>query len=125
MDGAIAMPKIHETTQPKQHTAGAVLLRDVLDALDADHEMRERVVSLLADALAEHEPAEPAPALVDRQGLARALSVSLSTVDRVRHEGCPQVTVGDSPRFRVQAVVEWLQARTNGGPVRVIQGGRT
>jgi hypothetical protein len=51
------------------------------------------------------------PALVDRNGLAQALSVSVSTIDRLRAEGAPTVWVADAPRFEPEAVVAWLRSR--------------
>lgn len=87
-------------------------------------QLRELVADAVTDALADHAPAEPAPVLVDRAGLARALSVSLSSVDRLLREGCPMIRIGDAPRFCVADVVAWLQARQAGGPTHAITGGR-
>ncbi|MBK8994614.1 MAG: hypothetical protein IPM35_02535 [Myxococcales bacterium] len=87
-------------------------------------DLAELVRGAVADVLADHGPAQPAPALVDRAGLARALSVSLSSVDRLLREGCPRVRIGDAPRFDVADVIAWLRARQAGGPIRAIDGGR-
>jgi len=57
------------------------------------------------------ETAEPPPALLDRAGLARALGVGTTTVDRLRRDGCPVVWLGDSPRFELAACLAWLRAR--------------
>lgn len=87
-------------------------------------QLRALVAEAVADAMAELDLGEPAPELVDRRGLAQALSVSLSSVDRLIREGAPLVRVGDAPRFRVADVVAWLQARAAGGPTHAIEGGR-
>ena len=87
-------------------------------------ELRQLVTNAVADALCDQQPAQPAPELVDRRGLARALFVSLSSVDRLAREGCPCVRVCDSPRFEVAAVIDWLKARAAGGPTHAIQGGK-
>lgn len=107
------MRKIPDSTQPTQQLL-AIVQQLIGDA----------VRDAVADALCEMQPSEPSPVLVDRSGLAHALSCSLSTIDRLRSEGCPQVLVGDSPRFRVAAVVQWLEARAAGGPTHAIQGGK-
>ena len=54
---------------------------------------------------------EAEPVLLDRERLARALSVSLPTVDRLRAAGMPTVWVVQAPRFELAAVLEWI--RTN------------
>jgi hypothetical protein len=59
--------------------------------------------------------APPAPAvepLVDRRELARLLSVSIATVDRLDREGQPHVRVGDSKRYHVAEVLRWHRERT-------------
>lgn len=59
----------------------------------------------------------PAPALLDRRGLAAALGVSLSSVARLLREGLPRIMVGDSPRFELGAVLDWLRGRSEAAPV--------
>lgn len=54
---------------------------------------------------------EPAPTLRDRRGLAEALHVGVDTVDRLRRDGCPELTVGDAPRFELDRVLAWLRER--------------
>ncbi len=80
--------------------------------LEAD-ELRVIVGEALAEALASHEPA-PAPALLDRSGLARALGCSVSTVARLAKEGCPRVMLADAPRYELGAVLAWLHKRDGG-----------
>lgn len=53
----------------------------------------------------------PKPALLDRAGLARALSLGTSTVARLRREGMPTILVGDSPRFELEPCLAWLRGR--------------
>jgi hypothetical protein len=60
-------------------------------------------------ALAEQGPAEPAPRLLDRVALARALGCSPGMVDKCRREGMPCVRVGDSPRFEYEDCIAWLR----------------
>jgi hypothetical protein len=66
------------------------------------------VKTAVCEALAELRD-EPTPALLDRTGIARALGIGLTTVDRLRRDGLPCVLIGDSPRFEVNACVEWLR----------------
>jgi hypothetical protein len=71
-------------------------------------ELRELIREAVADARAE---APAAPALLDRRRLGVALGVCPDTVDRLRREGCPEVRVGDVPRFELADVLAWLKAR--------------
>jgi hypothetical protein len=75
---------------------------------------REALAELVRDAISEalaSAPVERPPALLDRNGLARMLSIGIGTVDRLRREGCPVVWLGDSPRFELAPCIEWLRAR--------------
>jgi hypothetical protein len=74
-------------------------------------------VDALLDALL--EPAEPAPPpapaldvrLVDKREAARALAVSVATIDRLDREGQPFVRVGDAKRYDLAAVLAWHRDR--------------
>lgn len=71
-------------------------------------QLTELVRSAVQEALAEQRE-DAAPALVDRAGIARALSVGTGTVDRLRRAGLPCVLIGDAPRFSVASCVAWLE----------------
>jgi hypothetical protein len=75
-------------------------------------ELRALVVEAVADALAEAGPVADRAALLDRAGLARALGVSLATIDRLRGEGMPELRLGDVPRFELDRVLAWLRERS-------------
>jgi hypothetical protein len=62
----------------------------------------------VAEALASREPA-PATMLLDRNGIAEALDCSPSLVDKMRRRGMPHVRLGDSPRFELAAVLDWVR----------------
>jgi AraC-like DNA-binding protein len=66
----------------------------------------------VVDALAEHEPAERPPALLDGAGLARELGCSTRQVSRLVGEGLPHVLVGDARRYRLEQVLSWLDRRS-------------
>jgi len=88
-----------------RHGAGltvAALVSDLARAVADELESRG-----LAPAAAQ------CPALLDRRGLAHALGCGVDTIDRLRREGCPELTLGDAPRFEVKAVIDWL--RSGGG----------
>jgi hypothetical protein len=70
-------------------------------------QLAELVRGAIDTALAEHSQGN-APALLDRNGVARALGVSTSMVDRLRKAGLPCIWLGDSPRFLVDECVSWL-----------------
>jgi hypothetical protein len=70
------------------------------------------VADALADRLAERHAAravDQRPALLGRSELANHLGVCRDTVDRLRREGCPELMVGDSPRYELDRVLEWLR----------------
>ncbi len=80
----------------------------------APAELAELVRAAVADALDERDVAPLA--LVDQQGLARALGVSTPTVRRLVREGLPELRVGDAPRYEIEACLGWLRGRRGGAP---------
>jgi excisionase family DNA binding protein len=48
--------------------------------------------------------------LYTRKTLAAYLSVTPRTIDNLRAKGLPHLMVGDSPRFKLPEVEEWLKA---------------
>lgn len=101
-------------------TIARALLVDLLDTLDADPALARR----LSDALgATTEGPAPAPALLDRAGLARALSTSPATIDRLRSEpSFPEVRLIDAPRFVLADVLAWIRSRSDGPGLRLVGG---
>lgn len=72
------------------------------------------VAALVADAVAdafERNLRQASPQLLDRAGLARALGVSTSTVDRLARAGLPCLLVCEAKRFELALVLEWLRNR--------------
>lgn len=59
-----------------------------------------------------HGGADIKQQLLDRSGLAIALGVSVSTIDRLITKGCPFVYVLDSKRFEYEKVMAWLCDQT-------------
>lgn len=78
-----------------------VIAADELAAL-----IRETVEQVLAE-----QQQDPAPLLLDRNGIAKRLGVGLNSVDRFRRAGMPFVLVGEAPRFVADECLAWL--RTN------------
>lgn len=76
--------------------------------------IREAVERALAD-----QRQDVAPVLIDRNGVARALGISPSTVDRLRRDGLPCVLIGDSPRFLAAECVSWLLENRRPQPTEV------
>ena len=68
-------------------------------------ELTVLIQSAISAALAEYEGS---PVLLDRNGLAKALSCSASHVDNMRKRGLPCLYVGEAPRFEIKAVLGWL-----------------
>lgn len=71
--------------------------------------LREELPTALSEALAAMPSA--GPGLVTREACARALSISVRSLDTLRAQGLPTVWVLESPRFDVAAVITWLRGR--------------
>ena len=100
-------------------SVASLVLRDLVAALESNPELAGRLRAVLAS------DAEPAgPTLLDRNGLASALGISLGSLDRLRREGMPVLRVGDAPRFVLADCVAWLQRRQDGGALRLVRGNR-
>jgi hypothetical protein len=71
----------------------------------------QRVLERLGDVMPKER--QDGPQLLDRAGIAIALGVSVSTIDRLVAKNCPFIWVLDSRRFEYDAVKAWL--KTEGG----------
>jgi hypothetical protein len=76
----------------------------------APDDVRDLIREEIRAALAERSE-QPAPALLDRRGLATALDVCLDKIDALRKQGMPTITIGDVPRFELDRCLEWLRGR--------------
>jgi hypothetical protein len=76
-------------------------------------QLQRLVRRAIDDALAELDSrADAGPVLLDLEGLAAALRVTTRALFALRKEpGFPELRVGDAPRFRLEAVLAWLEAR--------------
>lgn len=72
-------------------------------------QLAELVREAVRDAL-EGAQADAVRALLDRSGIARALGVGTSTIDRLRRAGMPCLFLGDAPRFELEQCLAWLRA---------------
>ena len=81
-------------------------------------ELSEVIEATVNEALrrfqAERHTTEPDKILVDKPGAAESLSVSVSTVDRLRKEGLPCITLDGRVLFRRASLDEWAAAREAG-----------
>jgi excisionase family DNA binding protein len=95
-------------------------------------ELRALVREAVAEALAPRQ--NTGSELVTKGELARSLSCSTASIDRMVREGLPGVVVGKTRRFDREAVRVWLETRTprtaprdaddaDTGPVRLISRG--
>ena len=85
-----------------------------------DAETLQPIIQAAVDAavrrlLAERATTEPGKILVDKPGAAEILSVSVSTVDRLRKEGLPCITLDGRVLFRRASLDEWAAAREEAG----------
>ena len=70
-------------------------------------EIREAVESALTDLF------EPPPPWLTLDELAAHFRCSRTTVNRWRSQGMPHVMVGESPRFQLEPVTQWLAEHTD------------
>jgi len=71
-------------------------------------ELRALVAEAVAEALEAERPGPPA--LLTRQQLASVFGCSPSLIDKFLRQGLPCIRLGDSPRFQVEAALEWLRS---------------
>jgi hypothetical protein len=69
----------------------------------------EMVRAAVSEGVARAVAQKPLPTLLTREALSKEIMVSESQVDKLRKAGMPWVRVGDSPRFRLMACVEWFE----------------
>jgi excisionase family DNA binding protein len=101
----------------------------VADPLDGLRTLLQKwVADAVTDALLRVPAANggDAPALLDRQGLARQLGCSPATVDRLCRAGLPFIRVGEARRFSLERVLSWLEQRpqTRGSRLRLVGSSR-
>ena len=103
------------SSAPPLRGARAALLAQVA-ALRAQADALEAVARDLD--VAPETPSAPAstPQLHSRQDTARALSVSLATLDRLDKDGQPHFRIGDAKKYDLVAVIAWHRARTEAEP---------
>lgn len=77
-------------------------------------QLREAIREVVRDEFAEFGADRPvAPLAVDGAELCRLISVSRSTLHRLRVEGMPAIPVGDTYRYEPAACLEWLRERAS------------
>lgn len=79
----------------------------VTTAAQLSHVVRAEVLAALEEAGAGRAPAG-APRQLTRAELAQALGVSMGMVDVLRKRGMPCRRIGDSPRYELQACLDWI-----------------
>jgi hypothetical protein len=87
-------------------------LAGLLDAL-VDR-LAPRVAALVVEQMREAAKADAPPlptGLVDRRDAARALGISIATLDRLARDGAPVRRVGARRRFDLDELRAWLEAR--------------
>lgn len=78
-------------------------------------QLRELVRDAIVEAL-ESQKDDPSPLLLDRNGIARALGLSTSSIDKLRKQGLPSIRVGDVPRFIAGDCIAWLRSNDEAAP---------
>ena len=86
-----------------------------LDPAELAPLIEQTVDAAVRRLLAERAATAPDKILVDKPGAAEALSVSVSTVDRLRKEGLPCITLDGRVLFRRASLDEWAAAREEAG----------
>jgi len=108
MNGTRAKPTGARTQAAVSPTQGAAAIVVVpLEQLDAL--IRDAVAAELAD-----RREDVRPALLDRKGIAQALGIGTTSVDRFRKDGMPFIWLGESPRYIVEECIAWLRENQRG-----------
>lgn len=85
-------------------------MTEALHIVATKEQLRELFLELLDDHVV--EPVEQVDA-VGAAEMCRRLSISRSTLHRMRHAGCPALKVGANEfRYEPRAVLAWLRARS-------------
>jgi hypothetical protein len=107
------MQKIQPAEQTRNPLAKAIA-QVAIEALEIIASNPEAVAQLRAIVGAAQAPAQvvDADGLLPKQKIAKALDVSVATIDRLTREGMPIAAhVGDARRFDLDACRAWLAAR--------------
>jgi hypothetical protein len=92
--------------------------------IDLDEREFAALVGAVLDERLESLRAKPVVRLLDRAGLAEALSVSEKTVAGLTGLGMPHVRLIEAKRYELDRCLEWLRARGESNPLRVVKGGK-
>ncbi len=49
--------------------------------------------------------------LLDKNGIAEVLNISVSMVNKLMAQGMPHIKIGKAVRFEKEPVIEWIKAR--------------
>lgn len=107
------MSTLRSAGPPRNQIAEAIarIAVDVLEILTSDPTTIAKLRTL-ASQEPEAGPQADAGLLLSKAALARKLSVSVATIDRLTREGMPLAAhVGDSRRFDIEACRAWLATR--------------
>lgn len=115
------MPAKHQAAQkraaarPRYAGAGPAAANDippgatiVTTAAQLSHIVRTEVAAALDEQGSSRVAPAGAPRQLKAHELADALGVSVSTINVLRGRGLPFRRVGDSPRYELQACLDWL-----------------
>jgi len=72
---------------------------------------REQLRELLQELLCEEREQEPPIDAVTAAEMCRRLSISRSTLHRLRHDGMPSLKCGSEFRYEPEACLAWLRTR--------------
>lgn len=111
--GGVARAATHHVQHADRNPARdrAPVPADRITATLSVGELRE----IFRAELAELELSTPPRALLTRAELAEQLACCDRTIMRLEREGLPRVQLGDSPRYRLEHVLSWLEQRSAAG----------
>ena len=78
--------------------------------------VRDEVSALVVEIIGE------GPRLLNREGAARYLGITVRQLDRLVGKGLPRLLVADSPRFEPAELVRWLRSREQQAEIRAGSG---
>lgn len=108
------MPKLkhpQDVCNPSTNDESRKVVLELPPLTDADVERIAQRTAAIILAEIRSEPLRDPDELRTRDELARAVGVSLATIDRLTREGMPVEIVGNGKRYHVGRCREWLATR--------------
>jgi hypothetical protein len=93
---------------PEARAALEIIMSETIHIVATKEQLRD----LLMELLSEEREEEPPVNCVAAAEMCRRLSISRSTLHRMRHDGMPCLRVGTEYRYEPEVCLQWLRERS-------------